>query len=77
MKPYMYVVDRCQSNLGRNKRKGMWFWFKQPLVEEGALCDKPKQRLQRRLMHTQQSIVLYTLYIHVTCNKSTLSPDED
>ena len=26
----------------------MWFWFKQPLVGEGALCDKPKLWLQRR-----------------------------
>ena len=28
----------------------MWFWFKQPLVGEGALLKKPKQWLRRRLI---------------------------
>ena len=27
----------------------MWFWFKQPVGEEGALRYDPKQRLRRRL----------------------------
>ena len=35
----------------------MWFWFKQPLVGEGALRDEPKHRLRRRL--TRLGIVTY------------------
>ena len=41
------IVDRCQSNWGRDKREGMWVTFKQPLAREGALRDEPKQQLQR------------------------------
>ena len=46
--PQREPACRLQSNLSRNRRRGMRFRFKQPLVGEGALSDEPKQRLERR-----------------------------